>query len=328
MAHNLPIADGVLRAIADGCPSLQCLDMGFGEYHNQDVEYFLQKKGQQLSSFTVRGYISTVAHRLLTECGNLEYLFYEHCNEDLPSTYIHALSKLSEMRNLTLISFREGQTRNVSTIFKNQSMSKLITLNIHYCDDFDDTSLTAILANCPQLKSLTVEDCELTDYGFQYIGTCKNLQFLDIGACSLITDKSMEYIGAGCPNLSYLNIGHCSQLTNKGVEYICSGCQKLKYLNIQNCPEMTDDVMKNIFKSKKLEVLKLSFNSHLLGIHFLLIPSNLVHLTELHVPGCFSLDEKHMNKLKEEMPHLLIVGKYTNDDETDVNLGDAAFFIS
>jgi hypothetical protein len=74
---------------------------------------------------------------------------------------------------------------------------------------------------------------------------------------------------------------------------------------------MTDVVMENIFKSKTLEVLKLSFNSYLLGIHFLLIPSKLVHLTELRVHDCFSLNEKRMGKLKEEMPHLLIVGNYT-----------------
>jgi hypothetical protein len=91
---------------------------------------------------------------------------------------------------------------------------------------------------------------------------------------------------------------------------------------------MTDVVMENIFKSKTLEVLILSFNSHLLGIHFLLIPSNLVHLTELHVHDCFSLDEKCMGKLKELMPHLNIIGNYSNDEETDVNLGDAPFFIS
>jgi hypothetical protein len=62
---------------------------------------------------------------------------------------------------------------------------------------------------------------------------------------------------------------------------------KLKHLDIQKCPEMTDDVMKHVCKSKKLNVLRLLWNSHLLGTNFLLSPSNLVHLTELHVHGCF-----------------------------------------
>jgi F-box/leucine-rich repeat protein 2/20 len=126
----------------------------------------------------------------------------------------------------------------------------------------------------------------------------------------------MEYVGAGCPNLSHLDVAHCYQLTNKSVEYVCTGCQKLKHLDIRKCPEMTDDVMKHICKSNKLNVLKLSDNSNLLGTYFSLIPSSLVHLTELHVHDCFSLDEKHMDKLKKEMPHLNILGNYTNNGET------------
>jgi hypothetical protein len=222
--HYFPtVEDGVLRAIADGCPSLQCLEMGLSEFSIQDVEYFLEKKGQQLLSFSSRAYISTTAHRLLTECVNLECLVYEIWN-DVPSTYIQSLSKLSKMRNLTLIGFTEDEAQNLSSIFKNQSMSKLITLTLYCCDDL---SLNVILINCPQLQSITLQGYELTDYGFQYIGTCKNLQFLDIAHCSLITDKSMEYVGAGCPNLSHLNVAHCSQLTNKATEYVCSGCQKV-----------------------------------------------------------------------------------------------------
>ncbi|PNF22371.1 hypothetical protein B7P43_G17486 [Cryptotermes secundus] len=247
------VANGVLRAIADGCPSLQCVDMGFSKSQTKDIEYFLEKRGQQLSSFSVRSYISTVAHRLLTECANLESLTYHNLNADLPDTYIQSLSKMSEMRELVLRYFREGQTRNVSSIFKNQSMSKLITLYLYDSDDFDGSSLAVILTNCPQLQRLTVHECGLTD---------------------------------------------------------------------------DDDVMEHIFKCKQLEVLELSHTSHLLGINFHLIPSTLVHLTELHVHGCSSLDKKCMDKLKEEMPHLLIAGIYTRNEETDVNLGDAKFFIS
>ncbi|PNF40428.1 hypothetical protein B7P43_G18203 [Cryptotermes secundus] len=247
------VASGVLRAIADGCPSLQCVDMGFTKSQTKDIEYFLEKKGRQLSSFSVRSYISTVAHKLLTECSNLESLTYHNLNVDLPNTYIQSLSKLSEMRKLVLRYFRECQTRNVSSIFKNQSMSKLITLYLYDSDDFDGSSLAVILTNCPQLQRLAVHECGLTD---------------------------------------------------------------------------DDDVMEHIFKCKQLEVLELSHTSHLLGINFHLIPSTLVHLTELHVHDCSSLDKKCMDKLKDEMPHLLIAGIYTRNEETDVNLADANFFIS
>jgi hypothetical protein len=315
-AGRSTIVDGVLRAIADGCPSLRGLVIGRSEFQSQDIEYFLQTKGQQLLSFSFRICISYAAHRLLTECVNLEHLNYHHYHADLSSTYLQHLSKLSKLRNLTLGGCREGETRTVSNIFKNQSLSKLITLRMYFGDDLDGTSLTVILTNCPQLRSFTLRDSDFTDCGFQYIGICKNLQFLDISCTLFITDKSMEYVGAGCPNLSHLDIGFCPQLTDKSVEYVCTGCPKLKFLAIQECLKMTDDVMKHICKSKKLNVLRLAWNSHLLGTHFLLIPSNLVHLTELDVHCCLSLDKNRMDKLKEEMPHLNIILNYTHSKET------------
>ncbi|KDR19903.1 F-box/LRR-repeat protein 2-like [Zootermopsis nevadensis] len=321
------VANGVLKAIAEGCPSLLHLDLGNTTFQDQDVRYLLERKGQLLLSFSVRCYISTLAHRLLTECSNLEYLFYENYNEDLPSTYIQFLSKLSKLHNLTISYFKQGQT-NIQNIFKKQSLSRLIKLNICFCDGFDDAALTGILTNCPQLQFLIFRGNDLSDAGFKHIGTCNNLEHLDIASCASLTDKSMEYVGAGCPNLKHLDIGNCSGFTNKSIEYVCTGCQKLKYLDIQQCPEMTDEVLENIFRSKELQVLNLMWNLNLLGINFHMIPSHLVCLTELHVEGCFSIDDKCLDKLQEEMPHLKIIGSHADNEEPDVDLADATFFIS
>jgi hypothetical protein len=320
------IADGILRAIAEGCPSLLHLDLGYSTFQDQDIKYLLERKGQQLLSFSVRCYISTVAHILLTNCSNLECLFYANHNEDLPNTYMQLLSKLSKLQSLTLSYFKEGHTGNIPNMFKKQSFSKLIKLNITYCDGFDATTLTAVLTNCPQLQFLIFHGY-LSDDGFQHIGTCRNLELLDIASCSSLTDKSMEYVGAGCPKLRHLDIGNCSGLTNKSIEYVCNGCQKLKYLDIQHCPEMTDAVMENIFRSKELQVLNLMWNLNLSGIHFHMIPSHLVHLAELHVQGCNSIDQKYLDKLHEEMPYLKIIGNMDNEN-SDIDLGDATFFIS
>jgi hypothetical protein len=141
------IVDGVLRAIADGCPSLQGLDIGRSEFQSQDIEYFLQTKGQQLLSFSFRICISYAAHRLLTECVNLEYLQYEHYHIDQLIPYLQLLSKLSKFHNLTLGGCREGETRTVSNMFKNQSLSKLITLHMYYCDNLDGTESITVKIN-------------------------------------------------------------------------------------------------------------------------------------------------------------------------------------
>lgn len=316
------VADGILEAIAEGCPALLHLDLGCTKFQDSDVQYLLKRRGKQLLSFSVRFYISSVSHRLLTDCCvNLQNLWYENDNHDFPSTYIQFLSKLSKLHSLTLTFF------DIPNIFKNQALSKLIKLDLYQCS-VDDTAVTGILMNCPHLKSLSLGGESITDDGFQHIGNCKNLEHLTIYFCSSLTDKSMEYVGAGCPRLKHLDIVQCIGLTNKSSEYVCKGCQKLKYLAIKSCPEMTDSVLDNILNCRELEVLILSLNSQLLGTNFLLIPSNLIHLTELNVLGCDGLDEKCVHELQVMMPNLKIIGSYTVDEEPDVNLGDAAFFIS
>ena len=317
------VADGILEAIAEGCPALLHLDLGYTKFQDRDVQYLLKRKGKQLLSFSVRRYISSISHRLLTDCcGNLQNLWYENDNHDFPSTYTQFLTKLSQLHYLKLTFFY------IPNIFKNRALSKLIKLDICECSGLDDTAVTGILMNCPQLKSLSFGGQDISDDGFQHIGNCKNLEHLTVSYCSSLTDKSMEYVGAGCPRLKHLDIGNCAGLTNKSTEYVCKGCQKLKYLDIQSCPEMTDAVLDNILRSRELEILILSWNSQLVGTNFLLIPSNLIHLTELDVVGCVSLDENCVHKLQVMMPNLKITGSYTVSEEPDVELADAAFFIS
>jgi len=315
-------ADGILEAIAEGCPALLHLDLGYIKFQDRDVQYFLKKRGKQLLSFSLRHYISSVSHRLLTDCcGNLQNLWYENYNDDFPSMYIHFLSKLSNLHSLKLCYFV------IPNIFNNQALSKLIDLDLHEII-LDDTAVTGIFMNCPHLKSLNLGVTCITDDGFQHIGNCKNLERLEIPSCHSLTDKSMEYVGAGCPRLKHLDIGDCFGLTNKSIEYVCKGCQKLKYLSLWACPEMTDSVLDNILKCRELKVLILSWNSQLLGTNFLLIPSNLIHLTELDVRGCGTLEEKCVRELQVMMPNLKITSFYTVNEEPDVNLGDAAIFFS
>lgn len=313
--------DGILEAIAEGCSGLLHLDLGYTKFQDHDVQYLLKRKGKQLLSFSVRRYISSVSHRLLTDCcGNLQNLCYENDNHEFPSTYTQFLSKLSKLHSLKLTYF------DIPNIFKNQALSKLIKLDIFPCT-VDNMTVTGILMNCPHLRSLSLGGEGISDDGFQHIGNCKNLEHLTV-PCSSITDKSMEYVGAGCPRLKHLDIGNCTGLTNKSTEYVCKGCQKLKYLDIQSCPEMTDAVLDNILRCRELEVLILSWNFQLLGTSLLLIPSNLINLTDLDVQGCVALDENCMQELQVMMPNLKITRSYTVNEEPDVNLGDAAFFIS
>ncbi|XP_069675549.1 F-box/LRR-repeat protein fbxl-1-like isoform X9 [Periplaneta americana] len=324
------VAEGTLMAIADGCPSLQHLDFGYCNFPESEIRYLLKKRGHQLLSVTLTCYISTLGHELLCECTNLKRLNYENSNDDLPRTYVDHLSKLSKLEELKLCYFKTNQTKNIPNIFYKQSLSKLVKLSIFYCDDFDAAELTGIFRQCVELKFFYIRGYSDSGDGFKYVSNLKHLEHLDIACCDSLSDKSLEYIGAGCKNLKYLDICCCSLLTNKSVEFVCAGCPKLEFLSISECPLMTDAVIESVIKCKELTVLDLKWNVGISGSHFYMIPSNLTHLKELDICGCGNVDSKSVTKLQEEMPSLKIIEETKRQDEEgiDIDLEDSTFFTS
>ncbi|XP_069675546.1 F-box/LRR-repeat protein 2-like isoform X6 [Periplaneta americana] len=326
------VEDGVLKAIADGCPCLQNINLGSSNFSDEDMKYFLERKGPHLLSFTVRCDFSLSAHRLLCECSKLQHLCYDiNYNDDIQRTDMALLSKLTMLQYLTLSSFREDQTRGIPSIFQKHSLPNLVALRIEYCDGLEPAALTNVLLNCSQIKSLRVNGFELNDDCFQHIGKCVNLEYLDISVCESITDKALEYIGAGCSRLQHLDVGNCYGLTDKGIEYICNGCQRLRYLNIQSCNNITDAVFEHIIKFKELNILKIMWIHDLKGTNFNLLPSHLCCLKEFYVEGCYALEEDFLDKLQAEMPLLKVIGRYCGDEhgeEFDIDLEEVSFVMN
>ncbi|XP_069675545.1 F-box/LRR-repeat protein fbxl-1-like isoform X5 [Periplaneta americana] len=324
------IAEGTLMAIADGCSSLQHLDLGYFEFPELEIRYLLKKRGHQLLYLHLSCYISTLGHELLCKCTNLKYLNYENSNNDLPRTYMDHLSRLSKLEELKLCEFKENQTKNIPNIFYKQSLSKLVNLSIYFCDGFGTAELTGIFTNCLQIQFLLIRGCIDSGDGFKYIGNLKQLEHLDIACSDCLSDKGVEYIGVGCKNLKHLDMGYCLLLTTMSVEYVCAGCPKLKYLSICECPLMTDAVIESVIKCKELTFLDMKWNDEISGSHFHMIPSNLTHLKELDIYGCENVDPKCVAELQEEMPRLKIVEviKETENEGLEIDLEDSRFFTS
>ncbi|XP_069675548.1 F-box/LRR-repeat protein 14-like isoform X8 [Periplaneta americana] len=320
------VVDGVLKAIADGCPCLQNINLGRYKFSDEDMKYFLERKGPHLLSFTASCEFSVSAHRLLCECSKLEHLCYDiNYSEDIQRTDMVLLSKLTMLQHLTLSFFRENQTRGIPSIFHKHSLSKLVALRIEYCDGLEPD----VLLNCSQIKSLGVSGLEVIDDCFQHIGKCIKLEYLDISGCESITDKALEYIGAGCSRVQHLDVGNCYGLTDKGIEYICSGCKKLRYLDIRSCYSMTDAVFDHIIKINELNILKIKWNDHLKGTNFKLMPSHLFNLKEFDIEGCDFLESDLLDKLQTEMPLLKISGRYFGyefGENFDIDLEEVSFF--
>ena len=139
----------------------------------------------------------------------------------------------------------------------------------------DDDALTA-LPPLPQLRSLRIERCQLSDISFPRIAEQSNLEVLVLGntTCtseglaslanstalrtlnldrSQITDPGLVHLG-NLPALEMLRLGS-SRITGSGLEHL-GGLGSLRHLILQRAP-LTDEGLDHLRQHKQLESLYL-----------------------------------------------------------------------
>ncbi|KAM3955159.1 S-phase kinase-associated protein 2 [Aphomia sociella] len=86
--------------------------------------------------------------------------------------------------------------------------SRIQYLDLSVCT-IDLDTLDCLLACCPNLKKLSLENVQLRDSTCALIGKCKNLETLNLTMAQGITPEGLTYILEGCPNLLSLNLSWC-----------------------------------------------------------------------------------------------------------------------
>ncbi|XP_069675556.1 F-box/LRR-repeat protein 20-like isoform X15 [Periplaneta americana] len=284
------VQDDVLKPIADGCPSLQHMNLGENMFKGEDVMYFLMKKLTQLLSFRAKCDMTLAIYFCILQCKKLEHLDCtgSGCSSDMTSNDIKLLRNLKNLKTLMLWHLSETQFRAIPSLLEAGSLSNITKLGIVQHD------LSCVVRNCPQLLELSVNGTkDVLEEGFKYIGNCKNLRYLSFSFCSNVTAKCLDYVAAGCPNLRHLDLSWTFHLD--------------------------DSLFLSVLKCKNVRVLDIS-HSGLKGnwrsSKCYLIPLRLVHLNELIVFGCV-VDGKVLDTLLLAMPHLKLPGYVVSDDDYD-----------
>ncbi|KAJ4450514.1 hypothetical protein ANN_01941 [Periplaneta americana] len=96
------VVKGMLEPVADGCPSLQHIHLGYCEFSADDIRYLLEKKKHQLLSFSAKFFFFTGIFKFLSECTKLEHLHIENDNDNLTYDDIHPLKQLTNLKYFAL----------------------------------------------------------------------------------------------------------------------------------------------------------------------------------------------------------------------------------
>ncbi|CAK9170399.1 unnamed protein product [Ilex paraguariensis] len=109
----------------------------------------------------------------------------------------------------------------VSTIVKLHGAT-LELLNLDGCRYVTDASLVAVAENCLFLSELDVSKCAITDSGIAVLACAAqlNLQILSLSGCSVVSDKSLPFLGKLGQKLVGLNLQHCRGICSSAVDLL------------------------------------------------------------------------------------------------------------
>lgn len=174
------------------------------------------------------------------------------------------------------------------------------------------------LSSCTQLKMLGISFCEqMTDVGLSGIYGLKQLTFLKLRKGVQLTPDGLEKLfeNGPLPQLTHINLGECSLLSDKVLIAMANSCSQLTNLVLHWCWEVTDVGISAIVNScSHIRVLDLVGVLQLTGESFMDINTKLPNLVILDLEQCKNVIDSILQKIVTDAKNpLLRVFDYWGD---------------
>jgi len=185
---------------------------------------------------------------------------------------------LGKLNSLVVPSLIKRGIRRVQILSIRKSLKELVTgmhtltsLNLSGCYNLTDVGLETVLhQDMPALVSINLSLCkDVTDKSLRRIGShCKNLEILELGGCTGVTNTGLLQVAQGLIKIKYLNLRSCWQLSDAGVSHLAglsgqlvshAGPRLLENLNLQDCQKLSDISLRYISQGLQIQTLNLSF---------------------------------------------------------------------
>ena len=136
--------------------------------------------------------------------------------------------------------------QNLKKIMNKTIIKNMVCLELSGVDD----SYLQYVGSLKQLEFLNLTRCdEITDQGLEHISSLQQLESLSLLGCYEITDQGLKYISS-LQRLKSLNVSYCGEITDQGLKHI-SSLQQLKSLNLKQCDKITNQGLVVLYKNNK-----------------------------------------------------------------------------
>lgn len=201
---------------------------------------------------------------LVSYCPKLKHLRFKYLSK-MADDWLEIIARLSELTSLELEYPDAKQQLTSQSIIDMLSRvgRNLEVFSLKGCTLVDDDTLLKGLLPCPQLRSLTLTECELiTSETVQKLFKCwkeryplGGLERLDLARCLRVDDEALkEIVRHSHKTLKYLNLHSLDNITANGLEILAGtgegfgglGCTSLTHINFGFVRAMDNFVLKDL----------------------------------------------------------------------------------
>ncbi|KAK7834033.1 hypothetical protein U0070_005014 [Myodes glareolus] len=238
MDSNLTLP-GQERFLNCGC--LRCLIINISRYIS-DIKYLPPNiKDRLIKIMSTRGRITdfNINEVLHPEVQRLDL---RSC--DISDLALQHLCRCRKLKALTLKSSREHRNSITSEGIKAvaSSCSDLHEISLKGCCSVTDEGVLALALNCQLLKIIDLGGClSITDMSLYALGkNCPFLQCVDFSTTQVSDSGVAALVSGPCAKqLEEINMGYCTNLTDKAVEAVLTACPQICILLFHGCPLIT-----------------------------------------------------------------------------------------
>ena len=126
---------------------------------------------------------------------------------------------------------------------------RLRSLMLSGCTQISDVALDHLVAYCPMMETLDLEECSITNLGLTIIANSNwtlCLKHLCLSYCDAITDTSVLYLLNRCQQLIELEVDNCSKLTDGLLDGIAASKYRIQNLEVFDCRGISDKAISRL----------------------------------------------------------------------------------
>ncbi|XP_045830684.1 F-box/LRR-repeat protein 3-like [Trifolium pratense] len=297
-----PVVPSGLIALNDSLRSLKrlsCLELSFSYITNQ--------------------LLASLADKAL----NLRRLVLRRCTGYSYTGILYLLSRSRFLQHLDLQNAMFLNDHRVAELSKH--LFSLASINLSHCRELTESTLFALVENCPFLDEIRMEDTYIGNpcfhtgctFSSRTVSAHMEMKSLYLANNTLLNDAIIKLFASICLNLQLLDVNNCSCISDEGIVEVLRSC-KIVHLNLSSCPKV--NLHRLNFQVPTLEVLKLSM-TRIDYRTLYAISKSCSGLQQLNLEECLLVTAKGVKKVIENCTRLKEINlRYCRNTAADVDI--------